>query len=132
MVMGQRKCPAEETTMTSMHRVHPAVSFASLYFGHASVTTPKSHGHGFLFQPGRSFTGDLTPPIPISTFFPFSFLPFLVFLFLSYPSHTSFSCSFSDNFILSTNVSSSLTGHTGGSLRVLAVDVLAGRGRHTH
>lgn len=37
MVMGQRKCPAEETTMTSMHRVHPAVSFASLYFGHASV-----------------------------------------------------------------------------------------------
>ena len=29
MVMGQRKYPAETTT-TSVHRLHPAVSFASL------------------------------------------------------------------------------------------------------
>ena len=29
-VMGQRKCPAEETTTISVHRLHPAVSFASL------------------------------------------------------------------------------------------------------
>lgn len=30
MVKGQRKCPTEEATMTSLHRLHPAVSFASL------------------------------------------------------------------------------------------------------
>lgn len=30
MVTGQRKGRAEETTTTSVHRLHPTVSFASL------------------------------------------------------------------------------------------------------